>query len=475
MSELTAERLARRAATGDERAFATIFRRYHQRLYRYCLAILGEPQDAQDALQNTMVKALRALPGEERNVDLKPWLYRVAHNESIDMLRRRRETAPLDAEQAAVGPGLAEEAAARERLRKLISDLDQLPERQRGVLLMRELAGLEFAEIGTALDTSAAVARQALYEARASLRQMDEGREMSCQTVTRALSDGDGRVTRRRDIRAHLRTCESCRRFGEEIDQRRRALAALSPLPAVAAAGLLQGLLGGSGPGGGGLAALFGGGAAKAAGASAALKGAAAVAVVAAIGVTAADRSGLIDVAPSGGGAATISREAAGTPAANSPQAGVAGNRNSAGGRAGSDGGVASGGVARKAPADVASGTGGGAVAGHPGAEAVSTPTTEGSGHAHGQGHAKSLPGASGHGQETAATHKTEGKGVAGHPEHPDHPSHPVQAAQPAAPQSDAHSENEPAGAAAPGVAAEEHSQGGSHAAPAGPPPDASP
>ena len=63
---LSDDRLARRAVEGDERAFAAIFRRYHQSLYRFCLAILGNPQDAQDALQNTMVKALRALPGEER-------------------------------------------------------------------------------------------------------------------------------------------------------------------------------------------------------------------------------------------------------------------------------------------------------------------------------------------------------------------------------------------------------------------------
>ena len=85
-------RLARRAATGDERAFATIYQRYHQDLYRFCLAILGNPEDAQDALQNTMVKALRALPGERREIQLKPWLYRIAHNESIDLLRRRRPT-----------------------------------------------------------------------------------------------------------------------------------------------------------------------------------------------------------------------------------------------------------------------------------------------------------------------------------------------------------------------------------------------
>ena len=299
---LSDDRLAQRATKGDRRAFAAIFRRYHQSLYRFCLAILGSPEDAQDTLQNTMIKVLRALPGEERKIELKPWLYRIAHNESIELLRRRRETRELDPELAAPGTGLAEEAASRERLRLLLSDLDQLPERQRGALVMRELAGLDFAEIGAALGTSPAVVRQTVYEARLSLRQMDEGREMSCETVARALSDGDGRVTRRRDVRAHLRTCADCRRFREEIDGRERDFAALAPLPAVAAAGLLHDLLGGHGAGGG-LAGALGGGAAKSIGVSTALKGAAAVAVVAAIGVTAADRSGLTHTGlPDGGG-----------------------------------------------------------------------------------------------------------------------------------------------------------------------------
>src|ERR1043165_8799368 len=96
---LSDERLTRRAVGGDERAFAAIFRRYHQSLYRFCLAIVGNPEDAQDALQNTTAKVLRALPGEEREIELKPWLYRIAHNESIDLLRRRRETRGRDAEQ----------------------------------------------------------------------------------------------------------------------------------------------------------------------------------------------------------------------------------------------------------------------------------------------------------------------------------------------------------------------------------------
>src|SRR6186997_162281 len=262
---LSDERLTRRAVGGDERAFAAIFRRYHQSLFRYCLAIVGNPEDAQDALQNTMIKVLRALPGEERKIELKPWLYRIAHNESIDLLRRRRETRQLDVEQIAPGHSLAEDAATRERLRRLMVDLRELPDRQREVLVMRELGGLDFDEIGAALDTSGAVARQTLYEARQSLRQMEEGREMSCDSVTRALSDGDGRVTRRRDVRAHLRACPGCRAFRDEIKARQHDLAALSPLPAVAAAGMLQGLIGG-GQGaavGGGLAATLGGGAAK--------------------------------------------------------------------------------------------------------------------------------------------------------------------------------------------------------------------
>src|SRR5215203_1382336 len=171
---LSDERLTRRAVGGDERAFAAIFRRYHQPLYRFCLAIVGTPEDAQDALQNTMIKVLRALPGEERKIELKPWLYRIAHNESIDLLRRRRETRELDAEQVAPSHGLAEEAAMRERLRRLLADLRELPERQREVLVMREMSGLDFEEIGAALATSEGVARQTLYDARQSLRQMEE-------------------------------------------------------------------------------------------------------------------------------------------------------------------------------------------------------------------------------------------------------------------------------------------------------------
>ncbi|HEX5712831.1 MAG TPA: sigma-70 family RNA polymerase sigma factor [Solirubrobacterales bacterium] len=413
MSVLTDDRLVRRAVGGDERAFAAIFDRYHQRLYRYCLAIVGRPEDAQDALQNTMVKVLRALPGEERRIELKPWLYRIAHNESIELLRRRREGRELDAELEASGSSLAEEVAMRERLGQLLSDLDALPERQRGALVMRELAGLGFAEIGTALGTSAAVARQTLYEARLGLRQMDEGREMGCAAVTRTLSDGDGRVVRRRDIRAHLRACSECRRFHEEIEGRRRDLASLAPLPAAAAAGLLQGLLGGGGAGGGGAAAALGGGAVKTLGGSALLKGAATVAVVAAVGVGAAERGGLVDLGAGDKGEPAPAKQS--SPAGS----GSSGAQPAAGGTAAADvdgaSSVAPGGSGvgvRGARTADPKATGGASPGGEESAPAAMPVNATGpTGHPRGKGHEKRHPEAAAHGQQTAGEHKAAGKG----------------------------------------------------------------
>jgi len=291
--------LARRAAGGNQRAFEAIFERYHQDLYRYCAAILGNAEDAHDAVQNTMFKVLRALPGEKREIKLKPWLYRIAHNEAIDLLRARRSTEPIDAESLVGRGGPANEVEARERLRLLVADIAELPARQRGALVMREMSGLSYGQIGEALETSPAVARQTLYEARVSLGQMSEGREMQCREVMRAVSDDDGRLLRRRDIRAHLRSCPSCRAFQAEISNRQRELAALAPLPAVASAGILQGLLGGAAGGSSGAvggAGAVGVGAGKALTGTVAIKSAAAICAVATIGVVAADRGGVIDL-----------------------------------------------------------------------------------------------------------------------------------------------------------------------------------
>ncbi|MGH2937489.1 MAG: RNA polymerase sigma factor, partial [Solirubrobacterales bacterium] len=243
---LSDDRLARQAAAGDIGAFEAIFSRYQDDLYRFCVGILREPQDAQDAVQNTMLKAMRALPGERRAMQLKPWLYRIAHNEAVELRRRERPVEQLPETVDDVGVLTDERAEENGRLRTLLADIADLPERQRASLVLREVNGLGFGEIGAALGTSPGAVRQALYEARRCLAEMDNGRDMQCDTATRVVSDADGHP-RDRGVRAHLRACSPCRRFQAEISERGRTFAAISPLPAIVAAGALKAALGGSG------------------------------------------------------------------------------------------------------------------------------------------------------------------------------------------------------------------------------------
>jgi RNA polymerase sigma factor (sigma-70 family) len=259
------DRLARLAAGGDEAAFATIYYRHGQALYRYCLSILREREDAQDALQSTMERALRSIGAQRTPGGLRAWLFSIAHNEAQRTLAKRpgradREARAADggaftaaAEASALGDGpatssAATEAAARERLRQLMEDLGELPSQQRSALVLRELSGLESEEIATALGISAAAARQSVYEARVALTTLAQGRDMSCASVQEQISDGDGRRLRGRRMRAHLRDCAICQAFRAGIGSRTVDLPLLfPPLAATAAAQTLAATAGGAG------------------------------------------------------------------------------------------------------------------------------------------------------------------------------------------------------------------------------------
>jgi RNA polymerase sigma factor (sigma-70 family) len=286
------ERLARLVGKGSERAFAAIYERYHQRLYRYCSAILHDDQDAQDALQSTLALAFAALQRGQRDAPLRPWLFRIAHNEAISVIRRRSGAAQLTEAFQPAGPSAEEQAGERARLALLVMDLQELPERQRGALVMRELSGLSHAEIAIALGTSVGAAKQSIFEARQALLELGEGRSMACEDIRRTVSEGDGRALRGRRLRAHLRDCTSCAAFASAIPARRADLHSLaSPLSPVLAAGLLVRVCAlGSGHSAGGIGSAGGmavGLAGKTAGATVAAKAlAGAVIVVSAAGVT---------------------------------------------------------------------------------------------------------------------------------------------------------------------------------------------
>jgi len=288
-SRMGDEALAAHAAAGSAAAFTAIYERYHGPLLGYCRSILLNAEDASDATQNALENALRALPRREPGRPLRPWLYRIAHNESINIIRRRRPAADagLDPATLLTVPGPEAESEQRTRLALLVDDLRMLPERQRGALVMRELSGLSYDEIALALGVSNEAARRAVFDARSALHDALDGHAAACDSVRRTLSDGDRRRLRARGIRAHLRSCDDCATFERAIGVRQFDLHALGPW--VGGCAVLSLL--GTGGAGGTIAA--GGGAAGGgglwSGLPVAVKGLAVAAVVATSGIAAVE------------------------------------------------------------------------------------------------------------------------------------------------------------------------------------------
>ena len=319
-ARLSDELLARQVARGSERAFVALYERYHQRLYQYCRSIVRNDTDAQDALQSTFLAALSALRRGKRSAPLRPWLYRIARNESITLLRRRSRESDQELAAAAVSSA-EDEAACRARWALLLADLTGLPERQRSALLLREMSGLSHEEIAITLGTNVGAAKQAIFEARQGLMELAEGRAMSCDDVRRRLSAGDRRVLRGRRVRAHVRDCSGCAAFAAAIEERTAELRAFAPaLPSAAAAAVLTGALrastahGGSGPAAG--SAVAAGAAGKVAGTALTWKALTGVALIAgtAAGVTGIGHALHRDRSPvRGASAASIHRAAAAT------------------------------------------------------------------------------------------------------------------------------------------------------------------
>jgi RNA polymerase sigma factor (sigma-70 family) len=290
LSRLGDESLAARAAGGESAAYSELCERYHAPLLGYCRSILLNDDDANDATQAALENALRALPRKDPGRPLRPWLYRIAHNESINIVRRRSSHAELTELDEPSVPGPEVDSEHRVRLAQLVDDLRGLPERQRGALVMRELSGLSYDEIAEALGVSNEAARRAVFDAREALHEAVDGRATDCVNVRHCISDGDRRSLRARRIRAHLRSCDDCKSYQQTIGARSADLHLLGPW---LSGGVLASMLGG-GAGGGALLAA-GGGAATVSGVAGwssmpvMLKGLTVAAVVATTGGAAAE------------------------------------------------------------------------------------------------------------------------------------------------------------------------------------------
>jgi RNA polymerase sigma-70 factor (TIGR02960 family) len=192
------ERLLDRARTGDEAAFRALTEPYRRELQVHCYRILGSVQDAEDLVQETLLAAWRGLGGFEGRASFRAWLYRIATNRCLNVLRdagRRPQTVPASEptrpaqthwaeptwlepypdrllEELPADPATGPEAVyeAREALSlTFVSALQRLPPQQRAALVLRDVLGFRAAEAGEMLDVSEATVNSALQRARSTV------------------------------------------------------------------------------------------------------------------------------------------------------------------------------------------------------------------------------------------------------------------------------------------------------------------
>jgi RNA polymerase sigma factor (sigma-70 family) len=169
LSTQSDERLVDLVRAGYEPAFETIVERYRHPLTGYVRRILPAER-AEDAVQQTFVNAYEAIRRDDAELKLRPWLYRIAHNTALNGLRDQGlADQPFDERVDGVErPDQAFER--RQGLAQVIAAVQDLPERQRDAIVLRELEGRSYEEISAALGVTGGAVRQLLHRARATLR-----------------------------------------------------------------------------------------------------------------------------------------------------------------------------------------------------------------------------------------------------------------------------------------------------------------
>jgi len=280
------DRLVALIRGGSQVAFEVVYDRYHRRLLSFCRHLLGNPEDAADAVQHTFISAHRDLISSQKSIQLRAWLFTIARNRSLSVLRARREHADVDAIQPATD-GLATEVEHREELRELLGDLAHLPEDQRSALVLAEIGAFSHDEIAQVIDCQPTKVKALVFQARSSLSASREARDIPCRAIREQLANLRGGALRHGSLRRHVRECAGCRDFRDEVRRQRQAFALILPVAPVV--GLKEAVLSGAGVSTGGAAAAAGGGAS---------------AVIGALGAQSLAVKALVAAAVIGGGAA---------------------------------------------------------------------------------------------------------------------------------------------------------------------------
>lgn len=187
------QELVERARTGDQDAFAALMDAQQGRIYNLTLRMTGVPEDAAELTQEAFFNAWQGLPKFQGESSFATWLYRLASNACIDFLRREKRrrnismTISLDDEEGARQAELPDhrhspeaEAEKREMMETVRSALDSLSEEHRQVLVMRELDGLSYAEIGAVLELEEGTVKSRIARGRLALRRvLSEGGNFS--------------------------------------------------------------------------------------------------------------------------------------------------------------------------------------------------------------------------------------------------------------------------------------------------------
>lgn len=165
--------LVGRARQGDLKAYEGLIRAHEKPVLRLAWRLMGNVEDAQDVAQEVFLKMYRSLGTFDDLRDFRPWLNRVTANACMDALRRRKAAMPVSslAEMASVG-NPESDVGGEERRRILHAALQQLPDKQREALVLRDLEGLSTAEVADSLGATPATIRSHIAQARVRLRKI---------------------------------------------------------------------------------------------------------------------------------------------------------------------------------------------------------------------------------------------------------------------------------------------------------------